>query len=267
MCFFIDPAIYRSVVRPATADTPLAERIASYRSYMPYFKHCVGAVDGTYIPVSLSTDDNKAAWCNCDEFTSQNVLAICDFDLYFTNALFGWERSAADSTLWLEANRSAIVKIPQEKYLLGDAGFQNCNTCLVLYHNVRYHLQEWTCGIRGPQSAEELFNMCHSKLSNVVEHIFSVRKARFNILIYPPPFKMKSQVWVVAALCILHNILNDFDEEEGVAADNDTIAALEDEGADDDAEHIYNIFTAEVQGAVARCNIIAEAMWADYCAR
>ena len=99
MGFLISSAIYKSVIRPATADTPLAERIASNHNYMPYFKDCVAAVDGTHIPVSLPADVNKAAWRNCKGYTLHNVLAICNFDMYFTNALYGWEGSAADFTL------------------------------------------------------------------------------------------------------------------------------------------------------------------------
>ena len=204
MRFLIDPMIYKSVVRPATAGTALAEGIASNGNYMPYFKDCVGAVNGTHIPVSPPADVNKAAWRNRKGYTSQNVLEICDFDTYFTNVLFRWEGSAADSTLWLEANRSAIVKIPNGKYVPGNAGFQNCDTCLVPYRSVCYHLQEWARGNRGPQNAQELYNMRHSQLRNVIERIFSVMKARFKILTHPCPFRMKSQVRVVAALCVLH---------------------------------------------------------------
>ena len=60
---------------------------------------------------------------------------------------------------------------------------------------------------------------------------------------------------VVAALCVRHNILNNFDKEEQVAADESAIAALENKSAGDDAEHIYNISTAEVQSAVIKCKV------------
>lgn len=33
--------------------------------------------------------------------------------------------------------------IPNGKYYLADAGFALCDTLLVPYRNVRYHLQEW----------------------------------------------------------------------------------------------------------------------------
>ena len=95
MLFLIDPAIYNAAIHPATVHTPLAERIAENRNYRSYF---VGAVNGTHIPVSPH-DADRAAWRNRKGFMSQNVLAICDFDMFFTNVLYGWEGSVADSTL------------------------------------------------------------------------------------------------------------------------------------------------------------------------
>ena len=66
------------------------ERIASNRNFFPHFKDCIGAVDGTHILVQPTLAD-KALWCDRKGFYSQNVLVICDFDMAFTNALFGWE--------------------------------------------------------------------------------------------------------------------------------------------------------------------------------
>lgn len=122
-------------------------------------------------------------------------------------------------------------------------------------------------GNRGPQNAEELFDMRHSQLRNVIERIFGVMKARYKIITYPRPFRMKSQVRVVAALCVLHNILDDFNEEEDSAVDNAPIAAPEDESASDVSDHIYSISTTDVQQAARKRNDIAQAMWNDYYAR
>ena len=88
MRFLIDPAIYNAAIHPATVHTPLAERIAENRNYRSYFADCAGAVDDTHIPVSLRNAE-KAAWRNRTGFMSQNVLAICDFDMFFTNVLYG----------------------------------------------------------------------------------------------------------------------------------------------------------------------------------
>jgi hypothetical protein len=57
-------------------------------------------------------------------------------------ALCGWEGSVSDSTLWLKARRLGVLPIPAGKYLLGDAGFANCDNCLTPYRGVRYYLKE-----------------------------------------------------------------------------------------------------------------------------
>ncbi|CAN1177683.1 hypothetical protein LINPERHAP1_LOCUS30001 [Linum perenne] len=56
----------------------------------------------------------------------------------------------------------------------------NGNGFLVSYRGQRYHLQEW--GANHARSAEEFFNMKHSKTSNVVECAFGVLKMRFAML-------------------------------------------------------------------------------------
>ena len=167
----------------------------------------------------------------------------------------------------MHANCATIINLPPGKYVLGDVGFQNCNAYLVPYRNVRYHLQKWSKEARAPQNAQELFNLRHFTLQNVVERIFGVMKARYKILTYPRPFKMKSQVQVVAALCVLHNILNDFDEDADqdvdtpLSADN---SARKEESAE---EHVYNISGEELRSAVAKRDAIAEAMWNNFVAR
>ena len=65
-----------------------------------------------------------------------------------------------------------------------------------------------------PQNKEELFNLRHAKLRNVVERIFGVMKARFKILTIPRAFKLSAQARVVIALCTLHNILLSFNNKE-----------------------------------------------------
>ena len=53
------------------------------RTYSPLFDGCIGAIDGTHVPVCVSRrshDDylNRKGW------PSQNVLAVVDFDMRFT---------------------------------------------------------------------------------------------------------------------------------------------------------------------------------------
>jgi hypothetical protein len=189
----------------ATEFTPLHNHIKDNPIWFPFFKDCLGAIDGTHIAVS-PPEKEKAAYWNRRGFLSQNVLAVCNFDMCFTDVMVRWEGSPADSTLCIEGLKSGAVHIPEGKYVLGDAGFPNCDKCLTPYWGVRYHLQEWTKGNRRPQN-KELYNLRHAKLRNVIERIFGVAKSRWKILKLPRTFKMKAQIRVVMALYILYNIL------------------------------------------------------------
>lgn len=63
--------------------------------FSPYFDGCIGAIDGTHIPVSVlehAHDD----FINRKGFTSQNVLAIRDMDMRFTFVAAGKKGAAHD---------------------------------------------------------------------------------------------------------------------------------------------------------------------------
>jgi DDE superfamily endonuclease len=270
MKLFLRKGIYEPAIQPATQDTPLHISISSSPMYSPFLDDCIGAVDGTHIPVSPPSAERKSFRDRSGHIT-QNVLAICNFDMRFTDVLSGWEGSVADSTLWMEAHRLGAVSIPRGKYVLGDAGFPNCDYCLTPYRGVRYHLKEWEKANKRPRNAKELFNLRHAKLRNVIERIFGVMKKRFKILTLPRAFKMTAQARVVLALCVLHNILRDIGEWD----DDD----IEDENGpeDEDGEDFdqgqrrgqrpYNITNGERTRASAKRDAIAEAMWQDYSSR
>ena len=50
---------------------------------------------------------------------SQNVLAVCNFDMKFVYILAGWEGSAHDSRVLLDAQAGKGFKTPIGKYWLG----------------------------------------------------------------------------------------------------------------------------------------------------
>jgi hypothetical protein len=87
-------------------------------------------------------ENKKSAFRDRNGNLTQNVLAICNFDMKFMDLLVGWEGSVADSTLWIKGQRLGVVYILDRKYVLGDARFPNCDLCLTLYRGVRYYLQE-----------------------------------------------------------------------------------------------------------------------------
>ncbi|KAH6817817.1 hypothetical protein C2S51_001420 [Perilla frutescens var. frutescens] len=164
------------MVKPSIS-TPA--KIQDCTRFMPFFKDCIGAIDGTHIPATI-TGREVSSFRNRHGMQSQNILAACNFDLQFMYVLSGWEGSAHDSKLLSDAlSRTNGLQVPQ------DFGGQG----------------------RHPRNASELFNLCHASLRNVIERIFGVFKSRFTIFKMAPPFSFEIQAELVLACAGLHNFL------------------------------------------------------------
>ncbi|KAG2056812.1 hypothetical protein BDR06DRAFT_849474, partial [Suillus hirtellus] len=64
-----------------------------------------------------------------------------------------------------------------------------------------------------PVNKEELFNLRHASAHNVIEHIFSVMKQHFRILLVLPEYKIAIQAHIPTALA-LHNYICIHDPDE-----------------------------------------------------
>jgi hypothetical protein len=122
-------------------DNEVHPKIHDNPRFWPFFKYAIGALDGSHIHAA-PTAFERAAYRNRKGFMSQNCLFTCNFDLYFTYALTGWEGSATDARIYQDACTKGL-QIPDGKYFLADAGFPLRPELLVPYRGVRYHLVEW----------------------------------------------------------------------------------------------------------------------------
>ena len=136
-------ALIPKYIKLPSTEIPFA--ISAFTKNYPFFKDCIGAVDGTHIAVKVPKEET-AAYRNRKGFLSQNVMACCDLDnLVFTFVLAGWEGSAHDGLVFNKAFEHGFT-IPEGKYYLGDAGYPLMPYCLTPYRGVRYHLNEWLKG-------------------------------------------------------------------------------------------------------------------------
>jgi hypothetical protein len=131
-------------VKLPTRNTRVHEWISDNKDFYPYFKDCIGAIDGTHIPAFVP-EDLRMPYRNRKGDISQNVLAACSFDLKFVYILSGWEGSASDSMVYQDA-KATDFQIPEGRYYLADAGYPNTDSLLAPYRGVRYHLKEWGNG-------------------------------------------------------------------------------------------------------------------------
>lgn len=138
---FSSPNFYNEyVILPSTEDPP-ARYLSSNPKLWPYLSKCLGAIDGSHIACTPSAAD-RANSRNHKGFLSQNILAVCSFSMRFLYVLTGWDGSVTDAFLFADARLNSF-HIPEGYYYLGDAGFPVCETLLVPYRGVRYHLNEW----------------------------------------------------------------------------------------------------------------------------
>ncbi|SPT19328.1 unnamed protein product [Triticum aestivum] len=165
------------MIRRPSGQTP--PKIRGSPRWYPYFKDCIGAIDGTHVTARVPRSQS-IAYRGRKHYTSQNVLAAVDFDLKFTYVLAGWEGSAHDANILTDSmSRPDGINIPDGKFYLGDAGYA------------------FRPGILPP--------FRKTSLRVTVERAFGALKNRFKILDQKPFHPYSTQVKLVLTCCILHN--------------------------------------------------------------
>ncbi|XP_040367394.1 protein ALP1-like [Rosa chinensis] len=219
----------------------IPQEILTDSRYMPHFKDCIGAIDGVHVQASISPCDH-VPYIGRKGIPTQNVLAICNFDMQFTFACAGWEGTAYDSRVFLTALRnpqSNFPKPPNGKYYVVDAGYPQMKGYLGPYKGERYHLPHFRRGDE-PTGHKEIFNHAHSSLRGVIERTLGVWKKKWSILRDMPHFPYEKQVTIVIATMALHNYIRryaqrdiDFDES-GNYSSEETSEEMEDNEHDGD---------------------------------
>ncbi|KAG6515930.1 hypothetical protein ZIOFF_026376 [Zingiber officinale] len=204
------------------------------------FQGCLGALDGTLIKVTPPTED-KPRYRTRKGRISTNVLGVCCPNMQFIYVLPGWEGSAHDGRVLRDViSRPHGLRVPRGCYYLVDSGYCNANGFLVPYRGQRYHLKEFDG--HQPETPEEYFNMKHSKARNVIERCFGLLKGRWKILASPSFFSIQTQIRIIMACCLMHNLIRkfmSFDPQESLIADEEEES---DRGSDnEEVEYITQI--------------------------
>lgn len=176
---------------------------------MPYFKDCIGAIDGTHVAACVKPEE-ILPYIGRDGKPSQNIMVVCSFDMQFTFVLAGWEGSAHDSRIFEEARTTSKFHFPHPppgKYYVVDAGYPQLEGYLRPYRKTTYHLPDFRRK-GGPNGPQETFNRWHSSLRGCIERVFGVWKARFKILrMQMPSYSFSTQRNIVVATMVLHNFI------------------------------------------------------------
>lgn len=251
-------------VDPNFRDIPV--EIRHDPRYMPFFRDCIGAIDGTHINARVPVDE-QIRYIGRNGTPTQNVMTACDFNMCFIFALAGWEGSAHDNRIFARAlmdSRLNFPHPPQGKYYLVDTGYPQKIGYLKPYPDTRYYLADYAHGSHPVQGMHEHFNKTHSALRSVIERTFIVWKKKWCILSGMPQCSFKTQRSIVLATIALHNFIRRHSsrcDPEFSACDADDsfiLSEADDTSIDDDFE--TDMFDAEsfAHMSIVRDNIAEE---------
>ncbi|CAN6195627.1 unnamed protein product [Urochloa humidicola] len=201
-----------AILRPKDAQFGSIHPRLEQDKFWPHFNDCIGAIDGTHIPVTVSKSQ-RPKYIGRHGYASQNVMAVCDFDMRFTFVVTGWPGSAHDTRVFLDTlvtYKNKFPHPPEGKYYLVDSG-PNRKGYLAPFKGQRYHVTEWE---NGPVGMKEVFNYHHASLRNVIERSFGVLKMKWRILLQVPSFSPRKQSKIIVACMALHNFIRDTDRND-----------------------------------------------------
>ncbi|XP_056696137.1 uncharacterized protein [Spinacia oleracea] len=203
-------ALSKDLVRPYQSLNEIPTKIANGAKYFPFFKDCVGALDGTHIDAIVG-DKVGQPFRGRKGIKTWNVLASCSFDMLFTYVCVGFEGSAHDTTVLRHCLGSLEMGFhhpPPGKYYLVDSGYPNTIGYLSPYQGrgLRVHTPEFK-NSPAPRGKLEHYNYRHSSLRGTVERIFGVLKNRWKVLRMMPKMDDAYQLAIIVATCTLHNFI------------------------------------------------------------
>lgn len=131
----------KDFVRPKDPNfSTVHSRIRNDRRMWPHFKDCIGAIDGTHILATVAPED-LIRYIGRSGSATQNVMAVCDFDMRFTYASIGQPGAMHDTSVLyhaLDVDREVFPHPPQGNFLCL-VSFTKLFTCNVHALDVDIH--------------------------------------------------------------------------------------------------------------------------------
>ncbi|XP_054825978.1 uncharacterized protein LOC129323464 [Eublepharis macularius] len=171
------------------------------------FPHCIGAIDGTHIPI-CAPGGSLEQYGNRKKFSSILLQGTVDHRGRFIDTEIGWNSKNHDAFVFRNSTICAAM----------DAGtFVPGNPCLhldsvtvppIVISDGAYPIRRWLVkpyGTHAETEAHRNFDRALSRARNVVEHSFGRLKSRFRCLATRLNCREENVVTVVSACVILHN--------------------------------------------------------------
>jgi len=86
-------------------------KIKNDQRYWPFFKNAIGAIDGTHVSCVVSGSE-QTRFIGRKGYPTQNIMAVCDWNMCFTFVLAGWEGIVHDARVFDQALTNANLNFP-----------------------------------------------------------------------------------------------------------------------------------------------------------
>ncbi|XP_054841812.1 uncharacterized protein LOC129333895 [Eublepharis macularius] len=207
------------------------------------FPHCVGAVDGSHIPI-CTPGGRSEEYVNRKKFSSILLQGTVDHRGRFVDVEIGWSGRNHDAFVFRNSHLCAAMDagafIPGNPTL----NLQGISVPPIIISDGAYPLRRWLMkpyGTSAGSAAHRHFDKVLCRARNTVERCFGRLKSRWRCLAARLNCREENVVTVVSACVILHNIC----EARGhpVSCENGDLRHVpvpqeEEEGLENDRDHL-----------------------------
>ena len=181
------------------------------------FPLCLGAIDGTHIPIK-APQNHHTDYFNRKSFHSVILQAVCDSECRITDIFAGWPGRAHDARVFSRSNIGQKVingtLVTGHDTLARDINGTTIEPFLVgdpAYPFRKHRMKDYTGSNLSPE--KEYFNYRLNRARIQIERTFGLLKGRWRCLLRPLECDLANVVQHVIASCILHNICQEGDAE------------------------------------------------------
>ncbi|XP_062588387.1 uncharacterized protein LOC134250044 [Saccostrea cucullata] len=190
-----------------TTDVELSN-LAEKFSQRAGFPDAVGAIDGTYIPISGPSEYRDSYICR-KGFAAMHLQAVCGPDLKFLDVFSAYPGSVHDTRVYRNSPLFQVLQdLPPKFHLLGDSAYPLSTSLLTPYRDNGHLTLE-----------EKRYNSAHSSTRVDIERAFGLLKGKFRKLKFLDMRHVEDIPSTILTCCALHNFIlmdESLDESEVV---------------------------------------------------
>ncbi|XP_070198716.1 uncharacterized protein [Littorina saxatilis] len=189
-------------------------RLAGKLAARAGFPDVVGAIDGTYIKIPGTRDENRDAYICRKGFPAMHLQVVCDKDLLFLDVFTGYAGSVHDSRVFRNSDLRGVLesdasKLPPEYHMIGDSAYP-LRDCLLVPFRDNGHLTPVETAYNRAQArtrvdvCDDL--LCAAKRHNV-ERAIGLLKGKFRRLKDLDMTNIREVPMFIFTACVLHNFI------------------------------------------------------------